>query len=314
MSPAASRPSHVGQGALYALAAYGAFASHDALVKAVGQTHSVAQIVFFASLFAFVPVTLLLSADKAHDNLRPKNPTLVVLRVLAMAVSTVFAFYAFTVLPLAQAYTLLFATPLLITALAVPLLGEAVGLRRWSAVAVGLVGVLVVLRPGISPLGPGHAAALVAAAASACAAIITRRIGASERGAVLVLYPLLANVALTGMALPWVYRPMTLSELALTAAIGVISPLAQLSIVAAYRVAPATVIAPLQYSQILWAVPFGMLFFAETPDAWVGVGGAIVIASGAFILWRESYGSTSQLQPTLARRNTRPDAGPQPRL
>ena len=134
-----------------------------------------------------------------------------------------------------------------------------------------------------------------------------------DRGAVLVLYPLIANVALMGLTLPWVYRPMSLEHLALTAAIGLIAPIAQLLIVAAYRAAPAALIAPIQYSQMLWAVPFGLLFFAETPDIWVGVGGGIIIGSGVFILWRESRGANSRVTPTLARLNTRPDIGPQPR-
>ncbi len=307
------RLSNPGRGAALALLGYGAFATHDVLVKAVGQTHSVFQIVFFASLFAFVPVTLMLTADKALDNLRPRNPGLVGIRTAAMVCSMVFAFFAFTKLNLAEAYTLLFSAPLLITALSVPMLGERVGVPRWAAVLVGLIGVLLVLRPGISPLGLGHAAALLAAMASALAAIIARRIGAKERGAVLVLYPMIANVALMSLTLPWVYRPMSLEHLALTAGVGLIAPVAQLLIVSAYRAAPAALIAPFQYSQMLWAVPFGFFLFAETPDAWVGAGGAIIIASGIFILWRESRGRTSRVQPTLERLNTRPDIGPQPR-
>jgi drug/metabolite transporter (DMT)-like permease len=309
--PSSFRPSSPLQGVLTALLAYGVFATHDVLIKEVGRSHSVIQILFFASLFAFLPVTLLLAADKALDNLRPKNLGLVVLRTAAMVVSMTLGFYAFTTLALAETYALLFSAPLLITALSVPMLGERVGVPRWIAVLVGLVGVLVVLRPGVSALGTGHIAALVAAFGSALAAIIARKIAGQERGAVLVLYPLLANVALMGLALPWVYRPMQFESLALTAAIGVIAPVAQLLMVAAYRAAPAALIAPFQYSQMLWAVPYGFFFFGETPDAWVALGGAIVIGSGIFILWRESRGRTSRLTPTLARRNTRPDSGPQ---
>jgi len=135
---------------------------------------------------------------------------------------------------------------------------------------------LAVLRPGAPPLGTGHIAALVAAFGSALAAIIARKIAGQERGAVLVLYPLLANVALMGLALPWVYVPMQFESLALTAAIGVIAPVAQLLMVAAYRAAPAALIAPFQYSQMLCAVPYGLFFFRETPDAWVGPGGPLL--------------------------------------
>jgi drug/metabolite transporter (DMT)-like permease len=301
------------RGAWLAMLAFGAFSTHDAIVKTLGASYSVFQIIFFGVLFAFVPVTGMLAADQALANLRPHHPWLVAARTLAMVVSMAGAFYAFTVLPLAETYALLFATPLLITALSVPILGETVRLRRWIAVLVGLLGVLIVLRPGYISFNLGHGAALLAALGASFSAIIVRRIGPEERSAVLVLYPMLANIMVMALVLPWVYVPMPLGDLGLAALIGFIAPVAQMLWIAAYRAAPAALIAPIQYSQILWAVPFGFFLFDDTPDRWVAAGAFLIIASGLFILWRETHDQVSDTQPTLRPRNARPDAGPSPR-
>lgn len=301
------------KGLAAALFAFALFSSHDAIIKALGGSYPVFQIIFFSMLFAFVPMSMLMLADKAAANFRPRHPWLVLLRSVLAIVSMSCAFYAFTSLPLAEVYALLFAMPLLVTALSVPLLGEKVRIQRWAAVLVGLVGVLVVLRPGVTELAPGHAAALVAALASALSTILVRKLGAEERSAVLILYPMLASMTAMSMTLPAVYVPVELIDLGLMAAIGFLSVLAQFFTISAYRAAPAAVVAPLQYSQILWATLFGALFFAERPDFYVAVGSSIIIASGIFVVWRESRENVSMKTPVLKTANPRFDTGPQPK-
>lgn len=302
------------RGTLLALLAFGSFATHDALIKVLGGQYTVFQIIFFSVLFSFVPMTIALTADTTVANLRPRHPWLVAIRTAMMIIGMVSAFFAFTRLPLAQTYALLFATPLLITALSIPFLGEKVGLRRWLAVIIGLVGVVIVLRPGAIPLELGHVAALVAALASAVSSIIVRRAGPEERSAVLILYPMIANVAVMAVILPLVYVPMPLRDLALIATVGLLATTGQFLIVAAYKTAPAARVAPMQYSQILWAVPFGVLLFADFPDIWVGVGSAVIIASGLFIVWRENQDQVSQVKPMTQNPNHRPDIGPATRI
>ena len=299
--------------ALMALLAFGLFASHDALVKILGSQYSIFQIIFFSGLFAFVPVTLMMTADKAADNFRPHRPWLLAARMTTGVISMACAFYAFTRLSLAETYALLFATPLLITVLAVPLLGEVVRLRRWIAVLVGLAGVLVVLRPGAADLNLGHLAALTAACGSALSAIIIRKVGGAERPAVLILFPMFANIGVMALMLPQVYQPVELADLALMASVGLLAMLAQLSIIAAYRSAPAVVVAPVQYSQILWATLFGYLIFNDVPDKWVFIGAGIIILSGLFVVLRESTEDVSEKRPVLRTSNLRPDTGPSPR-
>jgi len=272
----------------FALLTFAFFSTHDAIIKVLGAQMSVFQIIFYSSLFAFVPLTIMMIADKNHGNFRPRHPWFMAIRTALTLVALSSAFYAFGRLPLSEAYALLFATPLLITAFSVPLLGEKVGLFRWMAVLVGLVGVMVVLRPGAQALDFGHLAALTSAVSSALAIIIMRKVGHVERSAVMILVPTLAGIVVMAFIMPWVYVPVELPELGALALVGLLVVAAQLSMIVAYRVAPsAAQIAPVQYTQILWATLFGALFFDEYPDFWVALGAAIIISSGLFVVWRE---------------------------
>jgi S-adenosylmethionine uptake transporter len=299
------------RGATFALAAFGIYSTHDVVVKLLGEVYAPFQILFFSTLFGFPIVTLMLIRDKMQGNLRPRHPYWTLLRTAAAMVSTTSAFYAFSVLPLAQTYALIFAAPLLITVLAVPILGETVGLHRSAAVAVGLLGVLVVLRPGATEFSSGHVAALTAAVCSSVAAVIVRKIGSEERSAVLLLYPMVANILVMGCILPFVYRPMPglhLGGVALMALLGFVAALCQ---IVAYRSGRAVVVAPMQYSQILWAVVYGALFFHETPDWATGLGATIIILSGLYVVFREDTRSTTR--PVL-RTESRYVSGIYPRI
>ncbi|TYC67292.1 DMT family transporter [Stappia sp. BW2] len=301
------------KGLVAALLAFALFSTHDAIIKELGASYPVFQIIFFTMLFAFVPMSMMMLADKAVDNFRPRHPLLVLSRAGLAIIAMSCGFYAFTALPLAEVYALLFAMPLLITALSVPLLGETVRAQRWAAVIVGLVGVLIVLRPGVTELTLGHAAALTAAFANSLSTILVRKLGGKERPAVLILYPMILSMMAMSMTLPAFYVPVKLVDLGLMAAIGFLSVCAQFLTITAYKAAPAAVVAPLQYSQILWASLFGVLFFSETPDFYVGLGSAVIIASGIFVVWRESRENVSMQTPVLKTANPRFDTGPQPK-
>jgi len=308
------RISNASQGFVFSILAFGIFSSHDAVVKTLGAQYSVFQIIFFSTLFAFVPLTIMMMADRNIDNFRPHHPWLIAIRTLATLVGMSSAFYAFTVLPMTEVYALLFATPLFITAISVPVLGETVGLRRWLAVIVGLIGVLVVLRPGTSEFTFGHAAALLAALSSSISSVIVRKIGNEERSAVLILFPMVSSIIVMAALMPFVYQPVDLPDLGAMALVGLLAVAAQVAIIGAYRAAPsATQVAPIQYSQILWATLFGFLFFDEVPDYWVGVGAGIIIVSGVFVVWRESRTDVSENNPVTRAANLRPDTGPSPK-
>ena len=234
--------------ALLGLAAYALFATHDAIIKGLGERYAPFQILFFSVLLSFPLTTLYLMRDPAEGNLIPRHPWWMAARTAAVAVTGVSAFYAFSVLPLAQAYAIIFASPMLITVLSIPILGETVRLRRSLAVGVGLVGVLIVLRPGAVELGLGHAAALAAACGASFAAVVVRRIGREERSVVMLLYPIVANFTLMACVMPLVYEPMPLGDLGAMGAVAGLAFAATLLVIAAYRTGDPSVVAPMQYS------------------------------------------------------------------
>lgn len=301
------------QGALLALISFGIFATHDVVVKFLGGLYSPIQIIFFSVLLGFPLVTMMLMNDRTDGNLRPKHPWWTLVRTVSAVITGVTAFYAFSVLPLAQTYAILFATPLLITLLAIPILGEKVGLHRGMAIVVGMAGVLVVLRPGGAELGLGHAAALAAATFSSLASVIVRKIGHEERSVVLLLYPMIANFAVLGCALPFVYIPMPMEHLGMLGIIAAFGFVAMLFIISAYRKAEAVIVAPMQYSQMIWAAVYGYLIFDESPDEMTLLGAAIIIASGLYIVMREGKTNVSKNSPVL-RSKSRPETGTMPRI
>jgi S-adenosylmethionine uptake transporter len=301
------------RGALLSLAAFGIYATHDAVVKFLGADYAPFQLIFFSTLLGFPLVTFMLMRDRTDGNLRPKHPWWVGVRTAAAVLNVVAGFYAFSVLPLAQAYAVFFAMPLLITLLAIPILGEKVGLHRGFAVGVGLIGVLIVLRPGQAALGLGQLSAMGAALTGAFVSIIVRKIGPDERSAVLMLYPMAANFLVMACFLPFVYRPLPVEHLGLLALMSCLGFAGGLFIIAAYRAAPAVIVAPMQYSQILWATLYGHLFFHERLDTFTLIGTAVIIGSGIYIVLREGTPSVSENQPVLESR-TRAETGIFPRI
>lgn len=290
------------RGAALALLAMGLYATHDVIIKTLGASYPALQILFFASLMSFPLVSIFLLGDPHRGSLRPANPGWVAVRSTCNVLSGMCGFYAFSTLPLAQVYAILFAAPLLVTILSIPVLRERVGVHRWLAVVVGLTGVLIVLRPGAQPLALGHAAALVASVGSAMAAVIARKLGSSERPVVLLMWPMLGNFVVTGGSLALDYQPMALIDLALTGIIAALGLAAGFLLIMAYRAGEAAIVAPMQYSQILWATAYGWFLFGERLDAPTLAGASVIIASGVYIVWREGSGGNSANRPVTATR------------
>ena len=301
------------KGAIIALLAFGVFAMHDVFVKVLGGIYSPFQIVFFSVLLSFPLATVTLMRDAKPGTLVPVHPWWMALRTGAAVVTGVSAFYAFSVLPLAQTYAILFSSPLLITILAIPVLGETVRLRRWFAVIAGLVGVLIVLRPGQTQMTLGHMAAVVAAVGGATASIVVRKIAADERPVVILLYPMVVNFVVMACALPFVYLPMPIEHLGMLGIIAVFAWIASRLVIKAYLEGEAAIIAPMQYSQIIWATVFGLVLFDESLEPQTMIGAAVIIGSGMYIVLRESKGGGSENTPVL-RTRSRSETGTIPRV
>ena len=219
--------------------------------------------------------------------LRVRWPLHLLRGVLGIAMMASFV-YALKRLPLSTAYSIFFVAPLLITALSVPILGEKVGPRRWSAIAVGLVGVLVVLRPtGEGMLTWAGLAVLVAAFGYAVSAITVRVLARTDPSQAITVW-LLALMALGAgaLALPgWV--PLRAQDLWIVGGIGVAGAIGQYAITEAFRLAEASRVAPLEYSALVWGLLLDLTLWGVLPDAVTWIGAAIIIASGLYLIRRE---------------------------
>jgi drug/metabolite transporter (DMT)-like permease len=274
----------IGLGAL----AFALFTVMDALIKWLSADYPIHQLVFSNSLFALLPVLLVSLRRGGLARLRTRRLGLHVLRGLLGAGGGLLAFYAYSRLPLADAYAIIFTTPLIITALSLPVLGEPVGWRRWSAVGVGFIGVLIMLRPGVAPIGIGSLATLGAACLSALSILLVRKLGTTESTAAIALYSNLTVAVAMIPLLPFGSVVPGALDLCLMAAAGLIGGTALLVLIAAYRSAPAALVAPFQYSQMVWAILIGFVVWGDVPEAAKLVGAAVVAASGLFILYRET--------------------------
>lgn len=262
----------------------GLYCLYDVTIKFLGPSYSPMQVLFCAGL-VFVPLILGQLRLSANRSLRPVLPGWTALRVVISLLNATIGAYAFSVLPLAQCYAVFFLMPLMIAALAVPVLGEPMDPARGLAIAVGFGGVLIALQPGgAMALGIGHLAAFVAAALGAMNYVLLRKTGHVESPGVLMLYPAIAQLGALGLLMPTVWQGMPLAHWGLTSLMGMELFVGGLCIIAAYRAAPAIVVAPMQYSQILWAAILGALLFNESLSARMSLGLAIIIGAGLFIL------------------------------
>ncbi|MDB2389981.1 DMT family transporter [Alphaproteobacteria bacterium] len=300
-------------GVMLSLIGFGLYSTHDVVVKYLGGFYTPFQILFFSVLFSFPLVTLYILRNPRTGSLWPHHPIQMTIRVLATSVTGFCAFYAFSVLPLAQTYALLFLTPILITVLSIPVLGERVGIHRGLSVLVGFIGVLVVLQPGDVSFTLGHLAGLGGVLGAATNSLITRRIGQREKMSVMLIYPMIGNFLIMGLILPFVYVPMPLLHLGGIAVLAVLGFLAMFFIVSAFQNASAVIIAPMQYSQILWAGFFGLILFGDEVTAPLVIGSSLIIGSGLYIVKRELSQKRS-LQPVLSEATFRPDSGLRPRF
>ncbi|MCA6117613.1 DMT family transporter [Bradyrhizobium sp. WSM 1738] len=201
--------------------------------------------------------------------------------------SSLFFISGLRFLPIAEASATGFVAPLFVTALSIIFLGEKVGLRRWIATAVGLIGVLIILRPGTGAFHPAAFFPLVSALAWACTLIITRMMSGTERAITVMAYSSIVGLCILSALVPFVWVTPTLHDIAFGILIGVASTAGQWIVVLAFRYADASVLAPFSYTQLLWVSVLGFFIFGEVPDAYTITGAAFIVASGLYTAHRE---------------------------
>lgn len=216
-----------------------------------------------------------------------RKPALQALRGLGIVSSSLLFIMALAHLPMAEAAAVSFASPLFITLLAVPLLGEVVGLRGWAGVLVGFLGVLIVVRPGTGSFHPAAGLVLLSSLGWAVAMIVTRRMGVAERATATVLWTAATGLVVLTILLPFSLGPISLAQFGLAVVLGLVASSGQWLAVLAFRHAAASVLAPLSYGQLIWSSTFGFLVFRTVPDGWTLFGAVFIIGSGLYTVQRE---------------------------
>ena len=285
------------RGALWMLMAAAVWATNDVIVKAIGRTIDPTQIAFFRCFFGALTVIPFLLASSGALALRPRRFGGHVGRSVMGYLAMVFSWYSVVHLPLADATALAFSRPLFMVVLAVLFLHEVVRWRRWTATAIGFLGVLVMARPGLEEINLGLMAAITGAFFVAVVNVLIKSLAMTERPVTILFYfGVLSSLMALGPAL-WVWRTPAPLEFALLVFIGVAGALGQYLTIRAFRIAEATAVDPFDYARLLYAALFGFLLFAELPDAFTLIGAAIIVGSTWYIARR---GAAVQREARLA--------------
>jgi drug/metabolite transporter (DMT)-like permease len=279
-------PDNFLRGGAFMLAATVLFSLSDTMAKYITQSVPAVQLATIRYT-VFVLMAAIPMLRHRRRTMRSRRPALQIVRGVGVVGSALAFILSLAHLPIAEATAINFITPLLITALAVPILGEVVLLQGWMAVLVGFAGMLVVVRPGVHGL---HPAALLVLLSSLCwciAMLVTRKLARIDRPGVTLLWTAVTGLVLLLVALPFYLAPMTWQLAALSVDVGVVASSAQWLAVLAYRRARASALAPLTYAQLIWSSVLGLIVFGAVPDRWVLIGAAIIAASGVYVVQLE---------------------------
>lgn len=219
--------------------------------------------------------------------LRTVRPDLQVVRGLTLVGSSLLFITALRFLPIAEATTTSFVSPIFVTVLSILFLRESVGIRRWIATIIGLIGVIIVVRPGTSAFHPAALFAIFSALCWAFSLVATRKIAGRDSAVTTMTYSAITGFILLSVLLPFFWITPTMHEVALAACLGIAATSGHWLVVLAYRYGDASVLAPFSYTQPIWATILGYMVFGDVPDAWTFVGAAIIIASGLYTAHRE---------------------------
>lgn len=260
---------------------------NDAMAKWLTSHYGPLEIMVARNIIAVPMIALIAAASGGFRILRTPRPAVHALRGLLMVAASYTFFRALGILPLAEATSLVFVAPIFITALSVPLLKEHVGWRRWVAVLIGFLGVLVIIRPGGAAFQSASLLPIATALFYALFMISARWIDKAESFWATMFYVALFPLIYAGPVVATEWHGMALAHLPLFFGLAVFGTLGVTLIGQAFRLAPAAVVAPFDYTGLLWASLLGWLFWGELPDLWTYIGAAVIAGSGIYVVWRE---------------------------
>jgi len=282
---------NVPRGIVFVFLSIAFFVSLDTTAKFMTGSMDPLQVTWGRYLFSVLLLPLLLSPRRLRSAIRSSRPWLQLLRSVLLASTTATFFTAIKFIPLADAIAIGFVSPLLATALAIPILGEKVGVRRWTAIAIGFAGVMIVLRPGFEDRHWAYFLPLAVAAMMALYNVATRLVIRHDSADTSLLYTNVFGAVATSvvvMTVPGIWQEPAAVDWLFLAAIGAFGSLGHFCLILAYRNAPVSTLAPFTFTHIVLAVAAGWIVFGDWPDLWTLVGAAVVAGSGIYVFRREA--------------------------
>ncbi len=283
-----SEPTQISRGILTICAGVAFLVLNDAIAKLLTERYDAIQIIFLRNLIAVPMIASAVLVLRGSHALRTRHLGLHAVRGVLIVLGAYLYFTSLSFLPLAEATALIFSAPIFITALSVPLLGEAVGWRRWGAVMLGFIGVLIIVQPGAAGFQPAALLPVAAALLYSLFMVSARWIGPGEGLWTMMLFVVLFPMIYAAPFALWVWAPVQVGDLWLFVAIAIFGSLGITLIGQAFRLAPAAVVAPFDYTALVWATALGWLIWGDLLGFWTIIGALIIVASGIIIVLREA--------------------------
>ncbi len=275
------------RGVLLIIAAFCTFAMLDTTAKYLVQSYPTAQVVWARYVGHVVLAAAILLPIHGRSLLVTHRPGLQIIRSLLLFGATCTNFAALQYLQLAETMSIMFSAPLMVAVLAIPLLGEHIGPRRWSAIAVGFFGVLIVIRPGFGLVHWAAGLSLLCALSGALYQITTRKLAGVDRAVTTQFYSAMIGAIAVTPLVPFFWQTPDLPGLLLMVLLGALGGVGHWMLILAHRLAPAPILAPFLYIQLLPMIVLGYLVFGDFPDSWTLIGAGVVLSSGLYLLYRE---------------------------
>jgi len=262
------------------------FVSMDACAKFLTQSMHVLEVVWGRYFFHLL-ILMILLAPRLKTLMTTSHIRLQLSRSLLLLMTTACFFTGLGYIPMADASSIMLTSPIVVTALSMPILKEKVGLRRWASIVIGFIGALIIIRPGTGMMQPAALFPITAAILYGFFQISTRFLSHSEPVLTSLLYSALIGTILTTLALPFFWQMPTTSEWLIMISMGMFGGAGQFTLIKSLTIAPAATVAPFNYTNLIWATLFGFVIFGDLPDRWTITGAVIIVASGLYIFHRE---------------------------
>jgi len=262
------------------------FVSMDACAKFLTQSMHVLEVVWGRYFFHLL-ILMILLAPRLRTLMTTSHIRLQLSRSLLLLMTTACFFTGLGYIPMADASSIMLTSPIVVTALSMPILKEKVGLRRWASITIGFIGALIIIRPGTGMMQPAAFFPITAAILYGFFQISTRFLSHSEPVLTSLLYSALIGTIITTLALPFFWQMPTTSEWLIMISLGMFGGAGQFTLIKSLTIAPAATVAPFNYTNLIWATLFGFVIFGDLPDRWTITGAAIIVASGLYIFHRE---------------------------